>query len=511
MTTPVGRVVIIGAGPGDPGLITARGLRLLGEADVVVYDRAVERMLRWAAPRAERIAAGSPAERDTAQDAISMLLAEKAREGHLVARLKWGDPFVFDSGAKEAMFLFDQRIPFEIVPGVPAAIAASAYAGVPATYPGAGDALVLLRGQENIADPVASVDWRAMAAIDGTLTCFATGVAASIVLQRMIDAGCAPDTPAAFIEHGTLPAQHTLSGSAATLAASVAAESREPGLLVVGKVAGLREHLRWFDDRPLFGKRIVVTRTLEQAGELTDALEALGAQVLQVPTLRIEAPDDPEAIDRAAASVADYNWIVFQSANAATRFLDALLGGPLDLRALGRVLVCATGPSTADRLAAAGIRPDTVVAEVGAADRLAEALEAHGPFTGRRVLVVRPDVLRDAVSRELERLGAIVTELVAYRTEPVSPDTPGVQDLYRQLLDGRIDAVTFTSPMAVRRFTEMIGPEQAADLLNTTTVAAIGPVTAAAAADLGIESPLVPDTHTVRGLVQALVEQFRSG
>src|SRR5690606_23058688 len=262
------------------------------------------------------------------------------------ARRKWGGPFVFDSGAKEAMFLFDQRIPFEIVPGVPAAVAASAYAGVPATYPGAGDALVLLRGQENIADPVASVDWRAMAAIDGTLTCFATGVAASVVLQRMIDAGCAPDTPAAFIEHGTLPAQHTRAGAGATLAASVAAERREPGLLVVGKVAGLREHLRWFDDRPLFGKRIVVTRTLEQAGELTDALEALGAQVLQVPTLRIEAPDDPEAIDRAAASVADYNWIVFQSANAATRFLDALLGGPLDLRALGRVLVCAIGPST---------------------------------------------------------------------------------------------------------------------------------------------------------------------
>lgn len=506
MTHGTGRVAIIGAGPGDPNLITARGLRLLGEADVIVYDRAVERMLRWASPHAERIAAGSPAERDTAQDAISMLLAEKAREGHLVARLKWGDPFVFDSGAKEAMFLFDQRIPFEIVPGVPAAIASSAYAGVPATYPGAGDALVLLRGQENVADPVAAVDWRAISAIDGTLTCFVTAGTASVILQRLIDAGIAPDTPAAFIEHGTLPAQRTLTGSAATLAASVAAENGAPGLLVVGKVAGLREHLRWFDDRPLFGKRIVVTRTLEQAGELTDAIEALGAKVLQVPTLRIVAPEDPEAIDRAATSVADYDWVVFQSANAAGRFLDALLGGPLDLRALGRVSVCAIGPSTADRLTATGIRPDVVAAEAGAPDRLAAALEAYAPFAGRRVLVVRPDVLRDAVSGELERLGAVVTELVAYRTEPVPPDATGVQDLYRQLLDGRIDAVTFTSPMAVRRFTEMIGPEQAADLLNTTTVVTIGPVTAAAAADLGIESPVVPDVHTVRGLVQALVD-----
>ena len=358
--TAVGRVFIIGAGPGDPGLITARGLRLLGDADVVVYDRAVERLLRYAAPDAERIAAGAPAERDTAQDAISMLLAEKAREGCQVARLKWGVPFVFDSGAKEAMFLFEQRIPFEVVPGVPVAVAASAYAGIPATYPGAGDTLVQLRGQENAADPVPPADWRALAAVDGTFTCYASGSAASTVIQKLLDHGTAPDTPAAFIQAGTLPTQQTLTGSLATMAGRVAAENGEPGLLVVGKVAGLREHLRWFDDRPLFGRRIVVTRTLEQAGELIDALEALGAQAVPAPTLRIVPPEDPEAVDRAAAAVADYDWVVFESAGAATRFLKALTRGPLDLRALGRVSICAIGPSTADRLAARGIRISAV-------------------------------------------------------------------------------------------------------------------------------------------------------
>jgi uroporphyrinogen III methyltransferase/synthase len=281
------------------------------------------------------------------------------------------------------------------------------------------------------------------------------------------------------------------------------------GLLVIGKVAGLRQHLRWFDERPLFGRRIVVTRSPEQAPELVDALEAFGAQAVQAPTIRIVPPEDPEALDRAAAAVDEYDWVVFESAGSATRFLNALTRGPRDLRALGRVSICAIGPSTADRLAAAGIRPDVMTPEAGP-DRLSEAMARVAPLEGQRVLVVRPDLLRDVVSQELTRQGADVSDLVAYRTEPVPPDSPRAQDLYRQLLEGRIDAVTFTSPTALRRFAGMIGEEQAADLLNTTTVVAIGPVTAAAALEMGIEAPVVPATYTVAGIVQALVDQFRS-
>ena len=507
MTLSTGRVFIIGAGPGDPGLITARGARLLAQATVVVYDTDVEPVLRWARPEAERIAVGAPAERDIAQDAISMLLAEKARDGHVVARLKWGDPFVFDSGAKEAMFLHEQGIGFEVVPGIPAAIGSSAYAGIPATYPGAGDVLVLVRGQENASDDLPAVDWKALVQIEGTLACYADGRSAPVILQRLLDHGASPDSSAALIHHGTLPAQHTQTGTISTLLAAISANPlTSAALLVVGKVAGLRNHLRWFDERPLFGRRIVVTRSPEQAPELVEALETLGAQAIRAPTFRIVPPDDPEALDRAAASVDEFAWVVFESAGAATRFLSALTRGPRDLRALGRVHICAIGPSTADRLTAAGIRPDVVAPEVGP-ESITDAMADFASLDGQRVLVVRPDIVRAPVGPDLERRGATVVDLIAYRTEPVSPDSPGAQDLYRLLLEGRIDAVTFTSPTALRRFAVLIGEEQATDLLNTTTVVAIGPVTAAAAVEMGIQAPLVPAVYTVAGLIQVLVDR----
>jgi len=277
--------------------------------------------------------------------------------------------------------------------------------------------------------------------------------------------------------------------------------------LVVGEVAGLRDHLRWFDERPLFGRRIVVTRSPEQARELAEQLEALGAQALLAPTFRLVPPDDPEAMDRAAASVDDYQWVLFESASAVMRFLAALTRGPRDLRALGHVHICAIGPSTADRLMAAGIRADVVAPEVGV-ENICDSMEAMAPVAGERVLVVRPEHVRGVLGEDLERRGARVTDLIAYRTAAASPDAPGAQDLYRQLLDGTIDAVTFTSPTALRRFAVLIGEEQAADLLNTVAVAAIGPVTAAAAAELGVRSPIVPETFTVEGLVQALVRHF---
>ncbi len=502
-----GRVCLIGAGPGDPGLMTARGVRLLAEADVVVYDRAVEAALRWARPDAERIAAGAPAERETAQDAISMLLAEKAREGHMVARLKWGDPFVFDSGAKEALFLYEQGVPFEVVPGVPVAVGATAYAGVPVTYPGAGDAVVLLRGHESETESLPDVDWTSLVAVEGTIVCYVGGRLAARVLGSLVDAGLDPDEPAALVFNGTLPGQRTLSGTVRSLAASLAERETDAGtaLLVVGQVAALRDHLRWFDDRPLFGRRILVTRSPEQAGELVDELEGLGAQAIIAPTFRVGPPDDPEAVERAAAGLDKYRWVVFESATAVTRLLGALARGPRDLRAFGGVSVCAIGPSTAERLRAGGIKPDIVVPELRV-DSVGEAMAAAGSLVGQQVLVVRPDHLREALAGDLAARGADVTDLVAYRTAAEAPESPVVQEIYRMLLDGQIDAVTFTSPTAVRRFAALFGDAEAADLLNTTVVGAIGPVTAAAARELGVRSPLVPDVFTVDGLVQALVQ-----
>lgn len=508
MSTPRGRVFIIGTGPGDPRLISARGVRLLAEADVVVYDRATEHALRWARPDAERIAAGAPAERETAQDALSMLVAEKAREGHVVARLKWGDAFVFDSGAKEAMFLHEQNVPFEIVPGIPAAVGAAAYAGVPLTYPGAGDALVLIRGQEDDVGQLPDLDWTALVRLEGTWACVAGGRLVPTLLSTLLDHGASPDSTAALIYNGTSPRQHTVTGTIAELLARTSADQTSGvALLVVGAVTGLRDHLRWFDERPLFGRRIVVTRSQEQAGDLIDALESLGAQALQAPTFRLAPPEDPEALDRAISSVGDYDWVVFQTANAVARFLSALARGPKDLRALGGVQVCAIGPSTAERLAAGGLKPDVVATEAGS-ESLGDAIEEHGAVSGRRVLIVRPDHLHSVVGEDLARRGATVTDLVAYRTEAASADSAAAQELYGLLLEGKIDAVTFTNPTAVQRFAALIGQEQAADLLNTTVVATIGPVTARAATELGVASPLIAEPYTVEGLVQTLVDRF---
>jgi len=510
--TATGRVYIIGAGPGDPGLITARGLQLLAGADVVVYDRAVEAVLRFAQPEAERIEAGAPAERDTAQDAISMLLAEKARDGHVVARLKWGDPFVFDSGAQEALFLHEQKIPFEIVPGVPAAIGATAYAGVPITYPGASDALVFLRGHEGEIDTTPEVDWDALAKLDCTFVCYAGPRLVARILTSLLDHGCPPDEQAALIYRGTRPSQRTVTGTVEELRRTAVEEGEsrgEPALLVIGEVTGLRDHLRWFDERPLFGRRIVVTRSPEQARELSDLLLNLGADPIVAPTFRLAPPDDPEAVDRAAASVDGYQWVVFESATAVSRFLSALARGPRDLRAFGGVGVCAIGPSTADQLAARGIKADVVVQEFRV-DSVGDALAQRGPLDGQPVLLVRADHQRDVLAQDLANRGASVTDLVAYRTASEAPDSPAAQELYRMLLDGQVDAVTFTSPTAVRRFATLIGEEQAADLLGTIVVAAIGPVTAAAATELGIVPTVVADPYTVDGMVKAIVQHFNS-
>jgi uroporphyrinogen III methyltransferase/synthase len=308
--------------------------------------------------------------------------------------------------------------------------------------------------------------------------------------------------------NGTLPGQQTRTGTIGELLEATTQQTPDgPSLLIVGDVAGLRNHLRWFDERPLFGRRIVVTRSPEQAGSLVDALENLGAQAVEAPTFRVLPPEDPEALDRAAASVDQYQWVVFEGASAVTRFRAAIARGPRDLRAFGRVKLAAIGPSTAEQLAAIGLKADVVVPEFRG-ERVGDALVGGSSIEGQRVLVVRPDHLHDVIAQDLTERGATVTDLVAYRSTPAPADAPASQALYRQLLDGTIDAVTFASPTAVSRFAAIIGAEQAADLLNTTVVAAIGPVTAAAALELGIHPTVVADPYTVEGLLDGLVRHF---
>lgn len=500
-------VFIVGAGPGDPGLISVRGQRHLEAADVVVYDHQVHaRLLRSARPGAEKIDVGPAAPRALDQDAISLLLVEKAREGKTVVRLKWGDPFVFDSGGKEALFLHEQQIPFEVVPGIPATIAAPAYAGIPITYPGSGDIVTLVRGHEAETDAPPKVDWERLAGLDGTLLCHAGARQIGAIAHALLTNGRSPEESAALIYNGTTSAQGTIVGTLGTIVDQ--ARPKEPAMLVIGAVVGLREHLRWFDARPLFGRRIVVTRSREQAGELVDMLEERGAEAIQAPTIRIAPAEDIAALDRAAADAGAYDWIVFTSANAVDYFMQRVMANG-DVRDLKGVRLCAIGPSTAQRIARLGLRVDVTPDEANS-EAITDALRAAGSLEGARVLLPRADIAREVLAEQLRDAGAEVSEVTAYRTVLGDTERDADQDIYRLLLEGKIDAITFTSASTVKNFAKIFGAEQAADLLRTTVVASIGPVTAEAAQQLGIETTVMPERYTIPDLVDALVEHFRS-
>jgi uroporphyrinogen III methyltransferase/synthase len=504
MTKPT--VYIVGAGPGDPSLISVRGRRILEQVDVVVYDHQIpSALLRAARPDAERIDVGPAAPRPLDQEAISILLAEKVREGKSVVRLKWGDPFVFDSGGKEALLLREQEIPFEIVPGIPAAIGGAAYAGIPITYPGADDVLTFVRGHEGESEEAPRVNWAGLASVEGTIVCYAGARQIGAIANALLAHGRAPEEPAALVYDATTPAQRTVSAPLGSIAAEALHDS--PALFVIGRVAALREHLRWFDDRPLFGRRIIVTRSREQAGELIEMLEDRGAEAIAAPTIRIAAADDPAPLEAAVGAIGRFDWIIFTSANAVDSFMTRVLAQG-DVRDLKGVRIATVGPSTASRLNRYGIRVDLTPGEYRA-EGLIEALEAIGPVRGTRVLLPRADIGREVIADDLRRAGADVTDVVAYRTTLAQGERDGDRDVYRLLLDGAIDAITFTSASTVRNFAQIHGEEQAADLLRDVVVACIGPVTAEAAHQLGIAATVMPERYTIPDLVDTLVEHFR--
>jgi uroporphyrinogen III methyltransferase/synthase len=498
-------VYIVGAGPGDPSLITVRGRRFLERADVVVFDHRIPvGLLRLARSDAERIDVGPAAPRTLDQEAISILLAEKVREGKTVVRLKWGDPFVFDSGGKEALLLHEQGIAFEIVPGIPTAIGGTAYAGIPITYPGGGDVVALVRGHEGETDAAPDVDWSKLAGLGGTIVCYAGSEQIGAIASALIANGRSAEESAALIYDATTASQRTTTGTLGSIAGQ--ARHGSPSLFVIGAVAGLREHLRWFDDRPLFGRRIVVTHSREQAGELVEMLEERGAESIPVRTIRIAPPQDSGPLEEAVANLARFDWIVFTSANAVDSFMSRLLA-TADVRELKGIRLCAVGPSTAAHLQKYGLRVDVTPTEYRV-EGLLEALAESGPLEKGRFLLPRADTAREALADELRQAGADVTEVVAYRTTLAQAERDSDRDIYRMLLDRQIDAVTFTSASTVRNFVQIFGKEQAADLLRTTVVASIGPVTAEALQQLGIATTVMPERYTIPELVDALVAHF---
>jgi uroporphyrinogen III methyltransferase / synthase len=480
-------VYLVGAGPGDPGLITLRGADLLRRADVVVYDRLVHPSLVELAPSgAARVYVGkAPGDAEIDQGAINDLLVDRGRDTDTVVRLKGGDPFVFGRGGEEAEALAAAGVPFEVVPGITSAVAAPAYAGVPVTHRGRSTHFTVVTGHEDPEKEGSGVDWAGLARAGGTLVILMGAGRVAEIADRLVAGGLAPDTPVAAVRHGTRTDQQTVR---ATLATVAGAGVHAPAAIVVGEVAAM--NLAWFERRPLFGRRVVVTRAREQASGLRHRLEALGAEVVEVPAIEIEP------IDFSVPRLDRYDWLVFTSANGVAAFFDrGLVPGGLDTRALAMLRVAAIGPGTAAALAARGVRADLVPARF-----VAEALvEAFPPPSrdGARVLLARAEQARDALPAGLRERGYAVDVLPVYRTVAAASH-PDALDRVRR---GGLDAITFTSSSTVTNFCNLFG-----DLPDPQPlVASIGPVTSRTALERGLRVDVEAEDHTIDGLVSALL------
>lgn len=502
-----GKVYLIGAGPGDPGLITLKGLECLKKSDVVIYDYLANAELLEEAPaEAEKIYVGKKGgEHTLSQGAINSLLIEKARAGKVVSRLKGGDPFIFGRGGEEAEALFEAGIPFEVVPGVSSAVAAAAYAGIPLTHRDYTSTVALITGQEDPHRETSRIFWDKISTGAGTLV-FLMGVGnLSAIASSLIRHGRSPQTPVAVIRWGTLPIQETLVGTLDDIAARAqACQLKPPAIIVVGEVVALREKLNWFERLPLFGKQIVVTRAAEQASELSQRLRELGANPIEFPTIEVIPPAEWSALDHCLRKLEEYDWIVFTSRNAVRFFVERLFAQGFDLRHLKGPSICAIGPRTAEGVEALKVRVDYVPREYRA-EAIVEGLKKEN-LQGKRILIPRSGMARDLLPDELKKAGAIVDVVEAYRTVIPQKD-PG--DLMDRLRSGKVDAITFTSSSTVKNFVEGIGPQATQALLRGIVVASIGPITAETARGLGIETTVMPQEYTIPALVEALVEHFR--
>jgi uroporphyrinogen III methyltransferase/synthase len=486
-------VHLVGAGPGDPGLLTVRALEVLRRADVVVYDRlSQESLLDLAPPGAERIDVGkSPGNVRLPQEEINALLVERGRAGQTVVRLKGGDPFVFARGGEEAVALVAAGVPFAVVPGITSAIAVPAYAGIPVTLRHSSTSVTIVTGHEEPgAGEDGTVDWDAVARVGGTIVVLMGVARIGRIAAALMAAGRPPGTPVAAVQWGTRPEQRTVR---ATLGTIGDLPLGTPSTIVIGDVAAC--DLAWFENRPLFGRRIVVTRARDQASELVARLAALGAATVEVPAIEIAEPADggaalAAAVDRLAGGA--YDWLVLTSPNGARRLLAALRRAGRDARALGGVRLAAIGPGTAEALAAANLVPDLVPPRF-VAESLVEELPAAPAGVGGSVLLARAAVARDVLPIGLAAKGWAVDVVEAYRTEPVP-----LGERRAAALAGA-EIVTFTSSSTVTNFLAAVGPDRVPPV-----VAAIGPVTAATARSQGLTVDVEAEVHTLDGLVDAL-------
>lgn len=497
-----GYVYLVGAGPGDPKLITVKGAESIAKAEVLVYDRlASRRLLTLAGPDCEMIYVGkSPDHHTLRQEEINDVLVKKGLEGKIVTRLKGGDPFVFGRGGEEAEALLQAGIPYEIVPGVTSAISVPAYAGIPVTHRDLTSSFAVITGHEDPNKNSSAIAWEHLANTHGTLIFLMGMENLGLIANKLIENGRAKTTPVALIQWGTRPEQRTLVGDLQSIAERAEQENfTNPSIIIVGEVVSLREKLQWFEKKPLFGQRIVVTRARHQASALSQAIEDLGGEPWEFPAIELAPPSNPHQLAQAIQQIKRFEWLVFTSVNGVEAFFQEINRQGKDVRDLAGIDLVAIGPATQAALEKRGLRV-TLVPEEYRAEKIIEGL-ASRVLPGQSVLLARAEEARDILPESLKALGADVWDVPAYRTISGQANK---EELKAMLQDHLIHAVTFTSSSTVRNFMQLLDGDRS--LLEGVHLFSIGPITTATAQELGLTIHREAAKYTIKGLVQALVE-----
>lgn len=507
-----GKVYLVGAGPGDIGLLTIKGMKCLQKADVVVYDFHLNaQVLNYIKHDAEFIYAGKRGGHHTLkQDEINELLVEKAREGKLICRLKGGDPFIFGRGGEEAEVLAKNGIAFEVVPGVSSAIAAPAYAGIPLTHRLYSSSFAVIPGYEDTTKEGSSIDWAKLATGVGTLVVLMAVKNLDLLVRKLIENGKGPETPVAVIRWGTRADQRTIVSTLRDIVSEIKdKEIKPPAVFVIGEVVRLRDSLKWYEDKPMFGHRVLVTREHSSGFE---PLEELGAEIVEFPTIEIVPPLSYEEMDAAIENVQSYTWIIFTSANGVRYFLKRFLEKDKDIRDLKGIKICAIGTKTASEMKKYGIKVDLVPEEFhaeGLIEAFIKEVKSPGPkrLKDIKFLLPRAEVAREIFPKKVRELGGEIDVPVAYRA--VKPELHG-RRLKRFLKEGRITIATFTSAATFNNFVEIMGGD-ARELLKDVAIAVIGPVTAKAIAKAGLKVEIMPKESTIEALVSEIIRAKAKG
>jgi len=498
-----GAVYLVGAGPGDIGLLTLRGAELLRRADVVVYDGLVNPQLLALAPAtAEIIYGGKRAgQASLTQEDLSRLLVSKAREGKTVVRLKGGDPYVFGRGGEEAEEMADASVPFEVVPGVSSFVAVPNYAGVPLTHRGFNSRLTLITGHEDPTKEASTIDWPQVARTSGTKVIMMGTDRIGAIARVLVENGMDPNTPVAMVRWGTTGRQHSIEGTLETIAqVAAAAGIKPPTVAVIGEVVKLRSKLNWYERRPLFGKRVVVTRARDQASQIAARLRDLGAEVLEVPTIKFVPPTRREDLVDALLELNSYDWLVFTSPNGVTQFFHYFFKQFHDLRDIGGARIAAVGPATANKLKELHLQVDLMPEEALGA-KIAEAFSSYESIENLKICLLRAEVANPELPRALESLGAIVDDIACYRTVPEDADPGGAA---RDLEENGADWVLFTSSSTVENFHARFGLPGLVTKHPQLKLASIGPETSKTIAALGLKPTVEANPHSIEALLAAI-------